>query len=84
MIETIFYTIFESTTQLRHVSLQEDMLTVSIWKVDGKLVCQSYFLRRRAAALFDEQIASEQPNDIDLIMYLLLQRWCESREERFH
>jgi hypothetical protein len=84
MIETIFYTIFEYTTQRRHVSLQEETLTAPIWKVDGRLVSQSYFLRRRAAALFDEQIASEQPDNVDLVMYLLLQRWQEADEERLN
>jgi hypothetical protein len=84
MIETIFYTIFEATTQRRHVSLQEEMLTVPIWKVDGMLVSQSYFQRRRAAALFDEQIASEQPNDVDLVMYLLFQSWQKAHKEQFN
>jgi hypothetical protein len=82
VVETIFFTIFEATTQRRHVSLQEGLLTDPIWKVDGRLVSQSYFLRRRAAALFDEQIALEQPDDADLVMYLLLQRWQEAREEQ--
>ena len=84
MIETIFYTIFEATTQRRHVNQGEEMLTVPIWKVDGKLVSQSCFLRRRAAALFDQEVASEQPDDIGLIMYLLFQRWQKDREEQLN
>jgi hypothetical protein len=84
MIETIFYTIFESTTQCRHVSLQEVMLSVPIWKVDGRLVSQSYFLQRRKAALFDGQIASEQPDNVDLVRYLLHQRWQEAADEQFN
>ena len=80
MIETIFHTIFEATTQGRHVSLQKEMLTIPIWKVDGRLVSQSCFLRRRAAALVDQAVASEQPDDVGFTLYLLYQRWQKDRK----
>jgi hypothetical protein len=52
-----------------------------VWKVDGVLVSQS---NSYDAALFDKQIASEQPDNVDLIMYLLFQRWQEAHDNQLN
>ena len=82
MIETIFYTIFETYDQYKYVSPTEDFQKVTVWKVDGMLVSQSYYMRRRAEAMFDAEVAGAQPDDATLAMSLLLQRWRQTNEER--
>jgi hypothetical protein len=82
MIETVFFTVFESFEQCRYVSPTEEIIKVSVWKVDGRLVSKSHYLRCYARALFNAEVAAEQPEDVTLMMYLLVEEWRKANTER--
>jgi hypothetical protein len=82
MIETVFFTVFEHFEQCRYVSPAEEMLKVPVWKVDGRLVSKSHYMRCHARALFNAELASEQPQDTTLTMYLLVEEWRQAKMER--
>ena len=82
MIETIFFTVFESFDQCRYVSPTQEMVQVPVWKVDGRLVSKSYYMRCYARALFNAGVAAEHPEDVTLAMYLLVEEWRQANNER--
>lgn len=82
MIETVFFTVFEHFEQCRYVSPTEEMLKVPVWKVDGRLVSKSQYVRCYARALFNAEVAAERPEDVTLTMYLLVEAWRQANKER--